>query len=166
MIVFYLKYATFFLHLKPPHLINPKEFLDRPTATRAGKGKSKDDPKLLSSTGAWPCKVGVHRVVWNNGNGLASSSLLAASTASGLCRVDVLWGRWFKDKPPYGGAEGYEWKMRMLWMLNLREIRSRIRFYSYKKNNMKYQALFFNDNLSHQCINDGPKMGSDRRVRL
>ena len=27
-------------------------------------------------------------------------------TASGLCRVDVLWGRWFKDKPPYGGAEG------------------------------------------------------------
>jgi len=30
---------------------------------------------------------------------------LAAGTASGLCRVDVLWG-WFKDKPPYGGAEG------------------------------------------------------------
>ena len=49
-------------------------------------------------------------------------------------------------------------------MLNLREIRSRFIFYSYKKNNMKYQALFFNDNLSHQCINDGPKMGSDRRV--
>ena len=41
------------------------------------------------------CEVGVHRVVWNNGNGLASSSLLAAGTASGLCRVDVLWGRWF-----------------------------------------------------------------------
>ena len=37
---------------------------------------------------------------------MASSSLLAAGTASGLCRVDVLWGRWFKDKPPYGGAEG------------------------------------------------------------
>ena len=31
---FYLKYATFFLHFKPPHVINPKEFLDRPTATR------------------------------------------------------------------------------------------------------------------------------------
>ena len=99
-------YATFFLHFEPPHLINPKEFLDRPTATRTGKGKTKDDPNLLSSTGAWPCEVGVHRVVWNNGNGLASSSLLAAGTASGLCRVDVLWGRWFKDKPPYGGAEG------------------------------------------------------------
>ena len=33
-------------------------------------------------------------------------SLLAAGTASGFCRVDVLWGRWFKDKLPYGGAEG------------------------------------------------------------
>jgi hypothetical protein len=33
-------------------------------------------------------------------------SLLAAGTASGLCRVDVLWERWFKDKPPYGGSEG------------------------------------------------------------
>ena len=84
LIVFYLKYATFFLHLKPPHLINPKEFLDRPTATRTGKGKSKDDPNLLSSTGAWPCEVGVHRVVWNNGNGLASSSLLAADCVRSL----------------------------------------------------------------------------------
>ena len=33
-------------------------------------------------------------------------SLLAAGTASGLCQVDVLWERWFKDKPPYGGSEG------------------------------------------------------------
>ena len=32
--------------------------------------------------------------------------MLAAGTASGLCRVDVLWGRWFKDKAPYGGAGG------------------------------------------------------------
>ena len=108
LIVFYLKYATFFLNFKPPHLINPKEFLDRPTATRTGKGKLKDDPNLLSSTGAWSCELVVHRVVWNNGNGLASWSLMAAGTASCLCRVDVLWGRWFKDKPPYGGAEGIQ----------------------------------------------------------
>ena len=33
--------------------------------------------------------MGVHRVAWNNGNGLATSTLLAAGTASGLCRVDV-----------------------------------------------------------------------------
>ena len=64
-----------------------------------GKFKDDSDPNFLSSTG-------VHGVAWNNGNESASSSLLAAGTASGLCRVDVLWGRWFKDKPPYGGAEG------------------------------------------------------------
>jgi transcription factor C subunit 6 len=46
----------------------------------------------------------VHRVVWNNGNGLASSGLLASGTASGLCRVDVLWGRWSKEKIPYGSV--------------------------------------------------------------
>ena len=29
------------------------------------------------------------------------------TSASGLCRVDVLWGKWFKNtKPLYGGAEG------------------------------------------------------------
>ena len=47
----------------------------------------------------------MHRVVWNTGNGLASSGLLAAGTASGLCRVDVLWGRWSKEKIPYGSVE-------------------------------------------------------------
>ena len=44
--------------------------------------------------------------VWNNENGLASSSLLAAGTASGLCQIDLLWGRWFKENLPYGGADG------------------------------------------------------------
>ena len=47
----------------------------------------------------------MHRVVWNTGNGLASSGLLASGTASGLCRVDVLWGRWSKGKIPYGSVE-------------------------------------------------------------
>jgi transcription factor C subunit 6 len=40
------------------------------------------------------------------GNGLASPSLLAAGTASGLCWVDVLWGRWFKDKEDTNGRSG------------------------------------------------------------
>ena len=136
---FHLKYATFFLHFKPPHLINPKEFLDRPTATRTGKGKSNDDFILLSSTGAWPCEVGVHRVVWNNGNGLASSSLLAAGTASGLCHCVGLMcfgGDGLKISHRMEVLRGYEWKMRMLWMLNLREIRSRIRLHSYQKDNL------------------------------
>ncbi|KAJ7264024.1 hypothetical protein B0H12DRAFT_1102556 [Mycena haematopus] len=54
-----------------------------------------------TSTGTWPEQIGVQRVVWNCGNGLAASSLLASSTASGLCRVDVVWGRWLNDKVPY-----------------------------------------------------------------
>jgi len=32
--------------------------------------------------------------------------MLASATASGLCRIDVLWGRWMKDKQPYGGIAG------------------------------------------------------------
>ncbi|KAF8163757.1 hypothetical protein B0H34DRAFT_650320 [Crassisporium funariophilum] len=82
----------------------PQESLDRPAVSRVNKGKAKANEP--TSTGAWPREVGVHRVVWNNGNGLASSSLLAAGTASGLCRVDSLWGRWIKDKIPYGSVEG------------------------------------------------------------
>ena len=66
----------------------------------------KQEPDHPPSTGAWPREVGVHRVVWNNGNGLGSCGLLAAGTSSGLCRIDVLWGRWFRDKIPYGGVEG------------------------------------------------------------
>ncbi|KAG6845274.1 hypothetical protein H0H87_011683 [Tephrocybe sp. NHM501043] len=56
-------------------------------------------------TGAWPREVGVHRVIWNSCNGLASCAQLASATASGLCRVDELWGRWIKGKIPYGGIE-------------------------------------------------------------
>ena len=44
-------------------------------------------------------------MVWNQGNGLARSSMLASATAAGLCRVDVLWGRWMKDKVPYQGVD-------------------------------------------------------------
>ncbi|PPQ78436.1 hypothetical protein CVT25_011881 [Psilocybe cyanescens] len=85
----------------------PQESIDRPTVTRASKGKAKQDGRgFPPSTGAWPREVGVHRVAWNNGNGLASSGLVAAGTSSGLCRVDVLWGRWVKDKIPYGSVAG------------------------------------------------------------
>lgn len=56
-------------------------------------------------TGAWPRQVGVHRIVWNNCNGLAAAGLLASGTAAGLCRVDALWGRWIKGKVPYAGIE-------------------------------------------------------------
>lgn len=48
----------------------------------------------------------MQRVVWNNGNGLGNCQLLASGTASGLCRIDWLDGRWFKNQAP--GPSGIE----------------------------------------------------------
>ncbi|KAF8891409.1 hypothetical protein BD779DRAFT_1515063 [Infundibulicybe gibba] len=84
----------------------PQEILDRLNASRAAdskKGKSKEAKPPINAGSIWPNEVGVHRVVWNSVNGPASSALLASGTASGLCRVDELWGRWIHDKVPYGG---------------------------------------------------------------
>ncbi|EAU88980.2 hypothetical protein CC1G_10676 [Coprinopsis cinerea okayama7 len=83
----------------------PQEVPDARSAISNAKKASQPAPTTTNGTGAWSQQVGVQRVVWNSGNGLASSCLLASSTASGLCRVDVLWGRWIKDKAPYGGVE-------------------------------------------------------------
>lgn len=47
----------------------------------------------------------MHRVAWNSVNGLAAAALLASATAAGLCRVDEVWGRWIREKVPYGGIE-------------------------------------------------------------
>lgn len=45
-------------------------------------------------------------MAWNSGNGFNAAGLLASATASGLCRVDVLRGRWMRDRVPYGGMDG------------------------------------------------------------
>jgi transcription factor C subunit 6 len=68
-----------------------------------GSGK-KQEAGISTGTGAWPSQVAVHRVVWNAGNGLNAAPLLASGTASGLCRVDWLMGRWLRDKISYGGV--------------------------------------------------------------
>ncbi|KAH0582654.1 hypothetical protein H2248_010575 [Termitomyces sp. 'cryptogamus'] len=100
----------------------PQETQDRPaTKAKASKTKPIDDNNAAkeqerikassAGTGAWPREVGVHRVTWNSCNGLAASGLLASATASGLCRVDELWGRWIKGKVPYGGIEHIRWEL-------------------------------------------------------
>ena len=55
--------------------------------------------------GAWHPFVGVQRVAWHSGAGLAAAGLLASATGSGLCRVDFLEGRWFRDRVPYERVE-------------------------------------------------------------
>jgi transcription factor C subunit 6 len=78
---------------------------DRSGASQASGKNANSKPVSSGGTGVWPWQVGVQRVAWNNGNGLASAGLLASATASGLCRIDVLWGRWIKNKVPYGSTE-------------------------------------------------------------
>ena len=55
--------------------------------------------------GAWHPSVGVQRVAWHSGAVLAAGGLLASATGSGLCRVDFLEGKWFRDRVPYERVE-------------------------------------------------------------
>jgi transcription factor C subunit 6 len=55
--------------------------------------------------GAWHPSVSVQRVAWHDGAGLAAAGMLASATGSGLCRVDFLEGRWFRDRFPYERVE-------------------------------------------------------------
>ena len=57
------------------------------------------------ATGAWPPEVSVTKTRWNNGSGLARASLLASSTASGLCRIDWLPGRFQNKRVPFGSVD-------------------------------------------------------------
>ncbi|CDO73671.1 hypothetical protein BN946_scf185014.g141 [Trametes cinnabarina] len=81
-----------------------QETQNRTNATRQNKS-------VPGGTGAWPPEVGVHRVAWNDRNGLARTPLLASATGSGLCRVDWLMGRWVKEPLPYTGIEGIRGEM-------------------------------------------------------
>jgi transcription factor C subunit 6 len=79
---------------------------ERPSMNQGNKPKQKAaETAPPISTGAWPSQVGVNKVTWNSGNGLGGASLLASATASGLCRVDWLEGRWLRDKVPYVSVE-------------------------------------------------------------
>lgn len=62
--------------------------------------KAKEVDKTPVGIDAWPKEVGVHRVVWNSGNGFQAACMLASATASGLCRIDIPSGRWYRDKVP------------------------------------------------------------------
>ncbi|KAK7051012.1 hypothetical protein VNI00_005124 [Paramarasmius palmivorus] len=85
----------------------PQETQEKPTAGLE-KAKAKKKPNGPNGngqahTGAWPREVGIHVVRWNSSNGPANAGLLASGTASGLCRVDWIWGRWMKGRIPYHG---------------------------------------------------------------
>lgn len=82
-----------------------QEPVEKPTTNKARAKLDARSALMSVATGVWPPIVGVHRVVWNSGNGFNGASLLASGTASGLCRVDSLRGRWIRDRIPYCGIE-------------------------------------------------------------
>lgn len=108
----------FLPQVSPYHLVPltqltpaPQEMQEKTTHVK-GKAKEKSKDKnegdddgetkgRSTNTGVWPPEMGVHRVAWNSGNGLGGAPLLASATASGLCRVDWVMGRWIKDRTPY-----------------------------------------------------------------
>jgi transcription factor C subunit 6 len=76
---------------------------------KSKKGKSKADAEKAEydreGSGSWPPEVGIHRVAWNTSNGMSKCQLLASATASGLCRIDSLWGRFHRERVPYGSIQ-------------------------------------------------------------
>ncbi|CAL1705390.1 unnamed protein product [Somion occarium] len=97
--VYQLDYSRQFQEYRMLEHFLPQETTDRPSVVRGG------GERPSSGAGAWSPEVGIHRVVWNMGNGLAAAPLLASATGSGLCRVDWLMGRWMRDRIPYNGVE-------------------------------------------------------------
>ncbi|KAG8932075.1 hypothetical protein FRC02_001705 [Tulasnella sp. 418] len=101
------------LHKKMPHFfqeIAESRATKTINKTKKAKSGSQTQPTInqvseVGGSGAWPPEVGVHCVAWNTSNGLTKCQLLASGTASGLCRIDNLWGRFRKDHVPYGGIE-------------------------------------------------------------
>lgn len=91
------------LSIRHSAYFHAQEHQDRPTASRVTKKKK--EIELPVSTGAWPPEVSVTRVTWQSGSGLAQAPLLASASASGLCRVDWLLGRFSKNRFPYQNIE-------------------------------------------------------------
>ena len=90
--------------------LRQQEHQDRPGASRAinlkkKKDTSEDKKSPPASTGAWSPEISVTRVTWQSGSGLARAPLLASATASGLCRIDWLLGRFAQNRFPYKNIE-------------------------------------------------------------
>lgn len=65
---------------------------------KKARTKNPETAPAQTNSGVWAPEVSVQRVRWNNGNGLGNCQLLLSGTASGLCRIDWVTGRWFKDR--------------------------------------------------------------------
>jgi hypothetical protein len=87
-----------------------KESADRAQPTK-NPGKGRGDSTNAAS-GAWSPEVAVTCTRWNEGCGIGQAPLLASATASGLCRVDWLGGRFHGDRVPFGSIEAIRGEVR------------------------------------------------------
>lgn len=82
-----------------------KETVDR-FAAKKTKPKNPETTPAQTNSVVWVPEVGVQRATWNNGNGLGNCQLLLSGTTSGLCRIDLVTGRWFKGRELGPGGIG------------------------------------------------------------
>ena len=65
------------------------------------KDKGEQERTAAITAGIWPPQVTVTCTRWQNGAGIGQACLLASATASGLCRIDWVMGRFANDRVPY-----------------------------------------------------------------
>lgn len=70
------------------------------TLNRVAKDKAKSSNPMLMKSASWLPQVAVHRVRWNDANGLSNAGWYAAGTASGLGRVEWVEGRFRRGQVP------------------------------------------------------------------
>ncbi|KZV92898.1 hypothetical protein EXIGLDRAFT_749456 [Exidia glandulosa HHB12029] len=79
--------------------VSPEDDAESVSATTKKKAGTetvhKDDYRV---SGSWPKEVCVTRVAWDSGGGISSAPFLASGTASGLCRIDWLMGRFYNER--------------------------------------------------------------------
>lgn len=95
---FYLKCAPFLFPPPSSDVCNLEQETIDWLAAKKARSKNPETVPAQANSGVWAPEVGVQRATWNNGNGLGNCQLLLSGTASGLCRIDWVTGRWFKDR--------------------------------------------------------------------
>jgi len=99
--IFQLDYSRTLKEYRMLENFLPYEIADRSSSAKVASTKPRVTDLNTSATGAWSPQVSVTCTRWNDGCGIGQASLLASSTASGLCRIDWLPGRFHDDRVPF-----------------------------------------------------------------
>jgi transcription factor C subunit 6 len=67
-----------------------------------GTGHSLEGNQVAAKSADWSLNVAIHKVCWNNNNGLGRAGWAASGSASGIGRVDIIRGRFINGRTPAG----------------------------------------------------------------